>query len=723
MQTSNERASERRKTTTPRIPVDLLVSLSPVEPKDADALIDSWADPAEAFAESYDADALDVSSRGLRLRSAVLPDVGQALSCRFELPETGELCEARGRVAWSNDAGRDGEFGVSFDELGPGVSEALERFTLERGPTTLDEVSEPAASAPSAGEEPARSSREGSLARVHLDGVASPIDAEITGRDELRLDVAQALPFLELGRGALVECDGGAERRRLEHVSLRIEGGMPTLILGLVAEISSSAGFVSAPGASADATLEDASRDELLEAALAPEGSPSAREERASAVDEASKGSSGPARARSQKSVEPALFSDTDVSFGEGNEAALAARARKLDEVRRVLLESRDEEELASREETGTELRERLDVLGARAREAWRSTRDRVGPSAARALAWLRASVVLLTTRTGPTLARARGAIAGALARARAWLGELLSERLPQLSARLGVAKEKRRTTAVPPSSEQNLTPSAAPRRARRAFAAVEEEVERARPRVALRWVLLALVALGAVGSLAYLIGASPSEPAPIVVPTSVAQAASPAPSPTAPSEGIAPPSEAASAEAPSESAPAIVEPLPPPPPTSALGEPTTEHGRLPMPGYPSIERASASAASSEPSGASAPSSADVTPSAPAAAPVTSGASFGSERVAGGQSTTLRMSVAPSVLEGQASADGFIVTIRGALSLDRAAPIARSNPAVDRASILNRGDHSVLEVRFVEGRSPAYRVAIRGQAVEVTIGR
>jgi hypothetical protein len=81
------------------------------------------------------------------------------------------------------------------------------------------------------------------------------------------------------------------------------------------------------------------------------------------------------------------------------------------------------------------------------------------------------------------------------------------------------------------------------------------------------------------------------------------------------------------------------------------------------------------------------------------------------------------MSLAPSALEGQADAHGFTVTIRGALSLDRAATIARSNPAVDRASILNRGDHAVLDVRFVEGRSPPYRVEIRGEAVDISIGR
>ena len=147
------------------------------------------------------------------------------------------------------------------------------------------------------------------------------------------------------------------------------------------------------------------------------------------------------------------------------------------------------------------------------------------------------------------------------------------------------------------------------------------------------------------------------------------------------------------------------------------------------MPGYPSIGRASDTTSAStttSPSASTTLTSARSTAAAPAPAalgPVASGSSFGSERVDSGQTVSLRMSLAPTTLEGEADAHGFTVTIRGALSLDRAATIARSNPAVDRASILNRGDHAVLDVRFVEGRSPAYRVAIRGETVDITIGR
>ena len=43
--------------------------------------------------------------------------------------------------------------------------------------------------------------------------------------------------------------------------------------------------------------------------------------------------------------------------------------------------------------------------------------------------------------------------------------------------------------------------------------------------------------------------------------------------------------------------------------------------------------------------------------------------------------------------------------------------------SIERAMILNRGDHSELTIRFVEGRDPAYRVEARGATLELTVGR
>jgi hypothetical protein len=94
---------------------------------------------------------------------------------------------------------------------------------------------------------------------------------------------------------------------------------------------------------------------------------------------------------------------------------------------------------------------------------------------------------------------------------------------------------------------------------------------------------------------------------------------------------------------------------------------------------------------------------------------------FGATEVPGGRSFMLRMSQPVRAIEGVARDHGFMVTVPGALSLDRAGPIAAAHPAVERSMILNRGDHAELTIRFVDGRSPAYRVSARGRAIEIVL--
>jgi hypothetical protein len=753
MQTSIEGSNERRRSASPRIPVDLLVELCAAEerPRGArsDRMLDSWSEVSDAFADSYEADGLDLSARGLRLRSAVLPDVGQRLKCRFDLPELESRCEAEGEVVWSNDAGRHGEFGLRFDGLSPDVDTALARWAMDRGPTTLP-GDEPSTT-------PARRGR--SFARVRLDGVASAVEAEISLRDELRLEVEQALPFLELGKVASVEADGTMERRRLEHVSLRIENGIPRLVLGLVAEVS-SAGSLAAPtdataGAtasarSADATVQDEELDTLLaradrdeeeaetrearessagaEGAWVTDGAPSSEELEAEEPSARSSGEVAREARTSRTSARPAkreLFG-AEESIGDEDPRVQARRRKKLDEVRRVLLDGEELPEVpgASADAAPEPAASALAPLQARLRSA----RAAIAPTAVRLTTALRAGWAAFVAGAGPRARSAYASLAGWIARVASTLGERIRARAPQLGALLtrGAAKEKRRTTAAPPAA---VAREATPRRTTRGpGVAVEPAPAPARPRFPLRYALVGIVAVLAVGSLAYALGSGPAEAAPIEVPAVEVPAADVEPATAAPVEPAAEPAPAADIEVGAVLALAA-EPTPAAPAgePSALAAASTEEGRLPMPGYPSIGRGTPS------SGTAAPASAPVTgaiaaATSPEAAPVpapaiSTGRAFGAERVERGHTTSLRLSLPPSGLEGQADASGFTVTVRGALSLDRAAAIARSNPAVDRASILNRGDHAVLDVRFVEGRSPAYRVELRDQQLDVTIGR
>jgi hypothetical protein len=95
---------------------------------------------------------------------------------------------------------------------------------------------------------------------------------------------------------------------------------------------------------------------------------------------------------------------------------------------------------------------------------------------------------------------------------------------------------------------------------------------------------------------------------------------------------------------------------------------------------------------------------------------------FGADSVPDGRSFLLRMSQPVERIRGMAESNGFTVVVPDSLSLDRAGPIAAAHPAVDRAIVLNRGDHAELSIRFVQGRQPAYRVAGRGRAIEIVLG-
>ncbi|MFO0713729.1 MAG: PilZ domain-containing protein [Sandaracinus sp.] len=808
---SREGSSERRKSASPRIPVDLLVELCAAEePKKGDRMLDSWSDVGDAFADAYDADGLDLSATGLRLRSAVLPDVGQRLRCRFDLPEADQKCEAEGRVVWSNDAGRHGEFGLRFESLAPAVESALARWAMDRGPTTLpgtepapEPITRAATSEPKRVIERAPKAQPFGMARVRFDGVASAIEAEVTVRDELRMDVEQALPFFELGRLASVEADGGVERRRLEHVSLRIENGVPKLVLGLVAEISSSAGELAAPSMddASDSTLQDEELEQVLarstasskvarvevpevreearvaRAALEPEAEERIVETRSSSSgawvtdreDEASDEAPGetaeeaPAevvaktvdkREAKRREVKRELFGSAEDSLEDADPRMQAQRKKKLDEVRRVLLDGEELPEAPSSSAGSEKAAGSLAIASMKVRA--RMVGAAIAPSFSRLATALRTGWATFVAGVGPRSKAVYAAVAAWIVRVAGLVSERIKTGAPRLAALLtrGKSQEKRRTTAPPPATAPAA--AAAPRRQQKAAqASVAPEAQPSRPRLPLRYVLLAVVALGAVGSMAYAFGGGSSEPAPIVVPASATPEAPAATDPAsieAGGDGLAAPSAALGAPLggseqgePSEGTTATtltsaspatsasttsVAALAAPSEPSALSAPSTDEGRLPMPGYPSIGRAgtspSTSTTSTTSSGgttASAIAASTVAAPAPAPGPVTTGRTFGSDHVEGGQTTSLRMSLAPSALEGQADAHGFTVTIRGALSLDRAATIARSNPAVDRASILNRGDHAVLDVRFVEGRSPAYHVEIHGETVDVTIGR
>jgi hypothetical protein len=112
----------------------------------------------------------------------------------------------------------------------------------------------------------------------------------------------------------------------------------------------------------------------------------------------------------------------------------------------------------------------------------------------------------------------------------------------------------------------------------------------------------------------------------------------------------------------------------------------------------------------------------------PAAAPPTvpsgavGSAMFGRKEIKNGRRFMLRMAEPVRLLRGTADAGGFSVIVPDNRALEKAGPVMAAHPAVARAVILNHKDRSAeLNVRFVAGTSPAYRVTGQGSALEVTL--
>lgn len=646
-------ALDRRFEGAVRMPVDLLVQLS---------------HDAEGASETYDADAVNLGAEGLGLRSAILPDVGQRLRCRFELPDDGGTCETEAHVVWASDTGtHHGEFGVRFDALEPRVQAVVDRWvsTLEGTPRVITPVS-------TASPEPRRPTTKGKSAQVHLDGVGTSIEGIVTSEDAHRVSVAQPLPFLALGKGATLEIGEDSDRRALSHVELIVENGVPRLVLTLEKMERARATTRSAPPdlRSPDATVTE---DDAI--VVSPP-----RIEKPVAIAKAPAPEADWVTGDAPETPEPSADEDEASSVDE----APVRAARDLDRMRerepvRAVRVGRD----AAEDEA-----EAVDPTPSV------SLKERVTPHLVKLVAGMRAAWAITIATAGPWGRRAGAWLVQAAKAAASWVRERAPEKMAALLGRA----PKRRTTTPPPAVAPGIRkarPSEAP--------APASSPLKGKGRLALAGVM----AVVAVGLTAYALSTpAAAEPEAVVAPEPIAAEAAPEADAITETPSLMPAPVAATAS------PTAIETgaeIPSPP---EVAPPAPVGGHLPAPTFPTL-------------GGSTASSDVADEAAPAPAPVASAPSseFGAAEVANGRTTTLRMSQPITSLVGTADESGFTVTVDGALSLDRAGPIAAANPSVERASILNRGDHCVLTVRFIAGRSPPYRVAIRGQAIEVTIGR
>jgi hypothetical protein len=214
--------------------------------------------------EALDADAIDVSASGVGVRAAFVPEVGTRLYCNFRCPPEDDAVRAVGEVVWSAwDGPRSGSFGIQFLELDTKSATTIRRYVQ---PTALVDAAPPPR-----------------VANMRIDGVPTPIEADVRLLEKDCIVLEQELSFLRLGRGIEVDVPGrGKERGRIASIELR-QGPLdtPTLVFGVLLDEKPEPALVSvaapAPAAAeraASATLPGEPSPELMSAARASEVAP-----------------------------------------------------------------------------------------------------------------------------------------------------------------------------------------------------------------------------------------------------------------------------------------------------------------------------------------------------------------------------------------------------------------------------------------------------------------
>ncbi len=167
---------------------------------------------------AFEAEAMDVSARGMHLRTAYLPQEGTPLVCRFE--EHGREIIVEGVVAWRREAERGGEFGIKFTALDSRSVDALRELVKSN-----------------VKERDGAAGDSGSRVRLHIEGLGSPMKARVREGSRKKVQVGSSLEFLKVGRKLEVEDLEAGERRiaRIDGVDVTIDPQtqVPQLVVGL----------------------------------------------------------------------------------------------------------------------------------------------------------------------------------------------------------------------------------------------------------------------------------------------------------------------------------------------------------------------------------------------------------------------------------------------------------------------------------------------------------
>ena len=280
----------------------------------------------EMVGGGFEAESLDVTPEGMRLRTAFLPAIGDKLICRFD--GMGAEVVAEGEVIWKNQEARGGEFGLRFVDLDPDTAEAVRAMCGSLGG---DEEEAPALASPEVPQVP-----RGARVRLHIEGLGSPMKARVREAAAKELEVGSNLEFLKVGRSLeLEDVDQGKRREAtIAHVKVDIDPvtNVPQLVVSLRYDREPSAEV----GAIVPRNKGDRSEKTDKRASVRPPSAPSTRrgsETLASEKPEKSEKSDKAEARKSRASLAGAEASSADESDHDGDDSesppGAGARAAK----------------------------------------------------------------------------------------------------------------------------------------------------------------------------------------------------------------------------------------------------------------------------------------------------------------------------------------------------------------------------------------------------------
>ncbi len=185
---------ERRASGVKRVPVQTLVEICGRAPD----------------VPAFEAESIEVSGRGMHVKTRYLPPVGSPLVLRFE--DRGRQILVEGEVSWADSTEHGGEFGIRFTALDSGSVDALRELCAI---APVEQGSSPSAAPepPEASDAPERTRvPNGARVHLHIDGMGSTMKAQVRRSGGRKMIVGSKLELLKLGRHLSVEDMEAGER-------------------------------------------------------------------------------------------------------------------------------------------------------------------------------------------------------------------------------------------------------------------------------------------------------------------------------------------------------------------------------------------------------------------------------------------------------------------------------------------------------------------------------